>query len=103
METLFVAIDVLEREIRMLGVEKRQSQLAIAAAFVDKILPGFESSLVLGNFGFSHVDHPEHSPDSRFQSPARVVWPEDRAVAFVLVTVEQVRWITHDPIVGVQE
>jgi hypothetical protein len=38
-ETLFVTIDVLEREVRVLGIEQRQSQFTIAAPFVDEVTP----------------------------------------------------------------
>jgi hypothetical protein len=102
-KALLVAIDMLEREVRMLGVEQRQSQLAIAPSFIDEVLPGFKGSFVFGYFGLGHVHHSEDFPDSRFQGPACVVWPENRAVALVLLALEKIRWVAHDPIVGVQE
>jgi hypothetical protein len=102
-EAFLVSINVLEREVRVLGIEQGQPQLAIAATLVDEVLPGFKGSFVFGYFGLGHVHHSEDFPDSRLERPARVVWPENRAVAFVLLTVEQVRWIADDPIVGVQE
>jgi hypothetical protein len=102
-ETLFVSIDVLEREVRVLGIEQRQSQFTIAATLVDEVLSRFEGAFVLGYFGFGHVHHPEDFPHARLQSPACVVWPEDRPVALVLLALEKVRWIAHDTIVGVEE
>jgi len=84
-------------------MNKRCWAFTITPTLVDEVLPGFKSSFVLGHFGFGHVHHPEDFPYPRLQSPARVVGPEDRAVAFVLFAVEQVCWIAHDPIVGVQE
>jgi hypothetical protein len=102
-EALFVTIDVLEREVRMFGVEQRQSKFAVAAPFVDEVLSGFKGAFVFGHFGFCHVHHPEDAPDTRLERPARVVWPEDRTVALVLVTVERGGWIAHNPIVHVQE
>ena len=103
MEALFVPVDVLEREVRMLGVEERQPQLAIAATFVDEVLSGFKGPFVLGDLWFGHILHSKDTPDTWLERPARVVWPENRAVAFVLLAVEQIRWIAHDPVVGVQE
>jgi hypothetical protein len=50
---------------------------------------------VLGYFGFGHVHHPEDFPDARFQSPACVVWPEDRPVALVLLALEKVCWVAE--------
>jgi hypothetical protein len=102
-EAFFVTIDVLKCEVRVLGIEQRQSQFTIAAPFVDEVLSRFEGSFVLGHFGFCHVHHPEYFPHAWFQSPAGVVWPKDRSVALVLLALEKVRWIAHDTIVGVEE
>jgi hypothetical protein len=102
-EAFFVTINVLEGEVRVLGIEQGQSQLSIAAPFVDEVLARFEGAFVLGYFGFGHVHHPEDFPHARFQSPACVVRPEDRSVALVLLALEKVRWIAHDTIVGVKE
>jgi hypothetical protein len=70
-------------------MSKRGLAGSIASTVVDEVLSGLEGPFVLGNFGFGHVHHPEDLPDARFQSPACVVWPENRAVALVLLALEK--------------
>src|SRR5690606_32810640 len=49
-EALLVAVDVLEREVAVLGVPQSQPQFAVAAAFVDQVLAALKRPLMLGDF-----------------------------------------------------